>query len=72
MNPIDVPVILPFNTNPMLGQIDMEQLHVLGMLLVIGFVVACAVIGWKMLHATSQPRVEEQVDAHRRAFDQAA
>jgi hypothetical protein len=56
----------------MLGQIDMEQLHVLGMLLVIGFVVACAVIGWKMLHATSQPQVEEQVDAHRRAFDKAA
>jgi hypothetical protein len=42
--PFDIPITLPLNTNAMLGQMDMQQLHVLGLLLVVGLAVACAVM----------------------------
>jgi hypothetical protein len=74
-NPIDIPFILPINASPMFGQMGMEQLHVLGLLLVVGFVVACSVIGWKILHSSSRRANEDHVVVDRpdrRPLDQAA
>jgi hypothetical protein len=71
-SPLNLPIILPINANPMLGHIGMEQLHILGVFLMVGFVAACAVIGWKALHTSSQPQAEEHVDSVPRDLDKAA
>jgi hypothetical protein len=73
--PFDIPITLPVNTNAMLGQMDMQQLHVLGLLLVVGLAVACAVIGRKALHASSRRATGAHVAvdrSDRRDLDQAA
>lgn len=74
MNPIGMSIPLPVNLNPMLGQIGMEPLHVLGIFLVFGFVTACCVIAWKTRHTSSgQARIEPNPAAvQRHDFDQAA
>jgi hypothetical protein len=71
-NPMDIPIILPINANPILGRIGMEQLHVVGVLLIVGLVVACTVIVWKGLHRSSQRQVENRLDNRHRDLDQAA
>jgi prolipoprotein diacylglyceryltransferase len=73
-NPIEIPIILPINVNPMVGQIGMEQLHLLGLLLVVGFVLACSVIVWKALQASNRRRAkkEARVVVDRREVEQAA
>jgi hypothetical protein len=68
----DLPIILPINSNPILGQIDMGQLHALGVFVIVGLVVACSVIVWKGLHSSAEPQVKEHVDTIHRDLDKAA
>lgn len=72
--PIDVPIALPINGAPMLGQMEMD-LHIVGALLVAGLIVGGCLMGWKMLHV-SRPSLrasrEEHSAADRRDLDQAA
>jgi hypothetical protein len=70
--PSNAPLALPINVAPMLGQMEMEHLHVLGGLLVAGFIVACSVIGWKILQASNQQQLDDHAAIDRRDLDQAA
>ena len=71
-SPFDLPIMLPINANPMLGQISMERLHILGVFLMVGLIAACAVVGWKALHTSGQPQPKEHVDSVPRDLDKAA
>jgi uncharacterized protein (DUF58 family) len=70
--PIDTPLVVPINMAPLLGQMEMERLHVLGAFLIVLFVIATSVIGWKIMRATVARPLEDHRGVDRRDLDQAA
>lgn len=72
MIPIDVPLALPVNLAPMLGQMEMGPPHVLGLSLAIIFVVAASAIAWKISKASRQRPIDDHAAVDRRDLDQAA
>lgn len=69
---IALPIFFPIDASPMFGQIAMDGLNVLGAMVVLAFVVACGVIGWKILNASARRPLEAHLPADRRDLDQAA